>query len=61
MKLFKITILILIVFLKTGNLLSDNNLFSVNNILIEKKDGISSANLANRAIEDAFFKLYMNR
>ena len=57
MKLFKKTILILIVFLKTGNLLSDNNLFSVNNILLEKKDSISSAKLANQAIEDAFFKL----
>ena len=57
MKLFKKTILILIVFLKTGNLLSDNNLFSVNNISLEKKDGISSAKLANQAIEDAFFKL----
>ena len=57
MKLFKKTILILIVFLKTGNLLSENNLFNVNNILLEKKDSISSNKLANQAIQNAFIKL----
>ena len=57
MKLLKKTILILIVFLKTGNLLSENNLFNVNNILLEKKDSISSNKLANQAIENAFIKL----
>ena len=56
MKLNKIIILILIIFLKTGNLLSDNNLFSVNNILLEKNDSISSTKLANQAIENAFIK-----
>ena len=45
---------ILIVFFKTGNLLSDNNLFSVNNILLEKKDNISINRLANQAIKKAF-------
>ena len=57
MKLLKKTILILIVFLKTGNLLSENNLFNVNNILLEKKDSISSNKLANQAIQNAFIKL----
>ena len=57
MKLFKKTILILILFLKTGNLLSENNLFTVNNLLLEKKDNISSIKLANKAIEDAFINL----
>ena len=37
MKLFIKTTFILIIFLKTGNLLSDNNLFNVNNIEVEKK------------------------
>ena len=37
MKLFKLIILILMFFSKTGNLLSENNLFNVNNILLEKK------------------------
>ena len=38
MKLLLQTIIILIIFLKTGNLLSDNNLFDVNNIILEKKE-----------------------
>ena len=57
MKLFKQIILILVVFLKTGNLLSDNNLFNVNNISIEKKENISNKQLANQAIKEAFNQL----
>ena len=57
MKSFKLIILILVVFLKTGNVLSENNLFSVNNILIEKNDNLSSKQLANKAIKDAYFQL----
>ena len=57
MKLFKQTILILIIFLKTGNLLSANNLFSVNNIILEKKDKIPSEQLANQAIRKGFNQL----
>ena len=56
MSLFKQIIFILIVFLKTGNLLSENNLFNVNNILIEKKDKTSSNQLANEAINKGFIK-----
>ena len=56
MKLFKQIILILLVFLKTGNLLSDSNLFSVNNILLEKKENISNKQLANQAIQEAFYQ-----
>ena len=52
MKLFKKIILILIVFLETGNLLSDNNLF--NNILLEKKENKSNNQLADQAIKEAF-------
>ena len=56
MKLFKKIILILIVFLETGNLLSDNNLFNVNNILLEKKGNKSNNQLADQAIKEAFNK-----
>ena len=54
MKLFKQTTFILIIFLKTGNLLSDNNLFNVNNIEIEKKGNISSKQMADKAIKKGF-------
>ena len=57
MKLFKKIILILIVFFQTGNLLSKNNLFNVNNILLEKKDNTSNTEIANTAIKVAFKKL----
>ena len=54
MKLFKKTTFILIIFLKTGNLLSDNNLFNVNNIELEKKGNISSKQMADKAIKQGF-------
>ena len=57
MKFLKQIFFILIVFFKTGNLLSDNNLFSVNNILLEKNDNMSSKMLANQAIRKAFNQL----
>ena len=57
MKFFIQIIFILIVFFKTGNLLSDNNLFNVNNILIEKKVNMSSKQLADEAIKKAFNQL----
>ena len=57
MKLFLQIILILIIFLKTGNLLSDNNIFNVNNISLERKGNISLEKLANQAIEEAFKEL----
>ena len=57
MKLLKQIIFILIVFFKTGTLLSDNNLFNVNNIQLEKKDKISSNTLADKAIKKGFIQL----
>ena len=57
MKLLKQILIILIVFFKTGNLLSENNLFNVNNILINKKDNLSNDQLANKAIKKAFDQL----
>ena len=56
MKLYKI-IFILIVFFKTETLFSDNNLFNVNNVEIEKKDKITNDILANRAIKKGFNQL----
>ena len=60
MKFYKLTIIILVIFLKTGNLLSDNNLLNVNNILLEKKENTSNNQLANEAIKLAFNKLECN-
>ena len=54
MKLFTLIILILVIFIKTGNLLSDINLFSVNNILLEKNDNSSNKQLANQAIKKGY-------
>ena len=54
MKLFKKTIFILIIFLKTGNLLSANTLFNVNNIEVEKNDNNSSKQMADKAIQKGF-------
>lgn len=57
MKLYKQIIFILIVFLKTETLLSKNNLFSVNNIQIEKNNKLSNNKLANKAIKIGFEQL----
>ena len=57
MKLFTQIILILILFLRTGNLLSSENLFNVNNILLDKKDNNSIKELANQAIKEGFHQL----
>ena len=54
MKLYKQIIFILIVFLKTETLLSENNLFNVNNIQIEKKDNIENSILVDQAIKKGF-------
>ena len=56
MKIFKL-IFILIVFFKTETVLSENNLFNVNNIKIEKKDKISNSDLTNQAIKKGFTQL----
>ena len=57
MKLYKNIFFILIVFFKTETLLSDNNLFSVNNIKLEKNDKISNNSLADKAIQKGFNQL----
>ena len=57
MKFYKLIFIILIVFLKTGNVLSSNNIFDVNNIEIEKTGKISYDVLANQAILKGFKQL----
>ena len=57
MKLHKQIIFILIVFFKTETVFSENNLFNVNNIMLEKKDKISNNVLADRAIKNGFDRL----
>ena len=57
MKFYKIIIFILIVFFKTETTFSENNLFNVNNIQLEKKDKISQNMLADQAIKRGFSQL----
>jgi hypothetical protein len=56
MKSYKI-IFILIFFLKTGNVLSNTNIFDVNNIEIEKGSKVTNQILANQAIKKGFKEL----
>jgi len=57
MKSYKLILFILVVFFKTGTLFSDNSLFNVNNIKLEKKDKISNKSLADLAIKKGFYEL----
>ncbi len=57
MKFYKYIFIIIIVFFETGNVLSNNNLFDVNNIEVVKKGEISNEGLANQAIKKGFNKL----
>ena len=54
---YKLLIAILVIFLKTGNVLSLENIFNVNNIEIAKKPNNSNDDLANKAIKKGFEKL----
>ena len=57
MKLYKQIFFILVVFFKTETLFSENNLFNVNNIELEKKDKITNNRLADMAIKKGFNQL----
>ena len=57
MKLYKQLLFILVVFFKTETLFSENNLFNVNNIKLEKKDKITTNRLADQAIKKGFDQL----
>ncbi len=57
MKIYNLIVCILIILLKTGNVLSDENIFNVNNIELSKNLDISNEQLAHRAIKLAFTEL----
>ena len=57
MKSFKFITFILVIFLKTGNVLSQDSIFNVNNIEIIKKTNTSNQDIANQAIKKAYLKL----
>ncbi len=54
MKYFNYIFIILVVFLKTGNVLSDQSIFNVNNIEVVKKPNFSNEQMANQAIKKGF-------
>ena len=60
MKFYKLILIILIVFSKTGNVLSNTNIFDVNNIEIEKRGKSTNEALANQAIKKGF-KVLINK
>jgi hypothetical protein len=57
MEFYKLIFIILIVFLKTGNVLSKESIFNVNNIKLEKKANLSNKKLADQAIRKGFGEL----
>lgn len=57
MNLIKLIFIILIIFSKTGNVLSKDNIFNVNNIEVVKKDNLSNDALANIAIKRGYTDL----
>ena len=59
MKNFKLIIIILVIFLKTGNVLSETSLFNVNNVKIIGDLSRSNENLANQAIKKVLRSLWI--
>ena len=57
MNFIKLLLIILIIFLQTGNVLSKDNIFNVNNIELIKKGNTSNENLANIAIKKGYKEL----
>ena len=57
MKLYKYLFIILVIFFKTGNVLSNNNLFNVNNIEVINKTSKGYKQTANEAIKKGFKEL----
>ena len=57
MKNLNLIIFILVIFLKTGNVLSENKLFNVNNIEIINKSSNNIEILSNKAIKEGYIKL----
>ena len=54
MNYYYLIFFILIIFFKTGNVLSNQNAFNVNNVEISKKTNISNEVIANKAIQKGF-------
>ena len=50
MKSYKLIIIILVIFVKSGNVLSNEKIFNVNNIEITKTSKMSNEFLASKAI-----------
>ena len=57
MKILIFIYCILIILFKTGNVLSDNNIFNVNNIEINKETSKNNEKLVNAAFQKAFDEL----
>ena len=57
MKIYNSLLIILVIFLKTGNVLSSENIFSVNNIKIDRNKELSNEQIADEAIEKSFKEL----
>ena len=57
MKNLNLTIFILVIFFKTGNVLSENKLFNVNNIEIINKSSKNIEVLSNKAIKEGYTRL----
>ena len=57
MKIFYSSLFILMILFKTGNVLSDNNIFNVNNIEISKENSKNKVKLVDQAFKKAFDSL----
>ncbi len=57
MNSYKSILIILVVFLKTGNVFSEVNIFNVNNIELTKKENTSYQKMANIAMQKGFNEL----
>ncbi len=57
MKFYNLIIFIIIFFLKTGNVLSENTIFSVNNIIIKSEKYRNHQEFLNQAYREGFYQL----
>ena len=57
MKFYNLLIFIIIIFLKTGNVLSENTIFSVNNIIIKSGKYRNHQEFLDQAYREGFYQL----
>ena len=57
MKFYNLFIVIIIIFFKTGNVLSENTIFSVNNIIIDSKKYRNQQEFLNQSYREGFYQL----